>query len=320
MDQNRLFHARHCQVFLRPEFHQILSPTRIFWGPWKRTQDPGDNHVARRTDFMREILVGMKLHATMALALLVAFGFAQSGFAQAPLTFGNNFFVTGDYIVAGASGINQTVVNNLTTGTITVPDTNPGITGATSVPTGAQIVAAFLYWETVESNSNLGVGQSGFFLPMAIANAFGASGPPNGGLGYKIQGVNVSPNSNVAWSNGGCPGTSTGRVVSVYRADVRSLLPLDGNGNVLEGSSGAPQQYQVTLPSSLTGSPPISLGATLVIIYRVLSKDFPLNSIVIYEGAFGQSTANLPSSLIMQQTVQGFYDAGSEVPAASPVN
>jgi hypothetical protein len=252
-----------------------------------------------------------------ALAVLLVIGFAQAALAQndPPLNFGNNFFVTGDYVVAGAVGINQLVVNNLTTGTITVPDANPGITGATSVPTGAQIVAAFLYWETVESNNNLGAGNSGFFLPMTISNAFGAAGPPNGGLGYKIQGVNVSPNSNVAWSKGGCPGTSTGRVVSVYRADVRSLLPVDGNGNVLAGSSGAPQKYQVTLPSSSNGSPPITLGATLVVIYRVLSEDVPLNSIVIYEGAFGQSTINVPSSLIMLRTVQGFYDA-----AATPVN
>lgn len=278
---------------------------------------------------LRTVLLACRpARATMALGLMLILGFAQSGLAQAdpPLNFGNNFFVTGDYVVAGAYGMstNFQTIGPVTyaVGTINVPDknpstglANPGITGATSVPPGAQIVAAFLYWETVESNNSLGTGQSGFFLPMAISGAFGAAGPPNGGLGYKIQGVPISPNGSVAWSNGGCPSTSTGRVVTAYRADVRSLLPVDGNGNVLEGSSGAPQQYQVTLPSSTNGSTPITLGATLVIIYRVLSKDVPLNSIVIYEGDFGQSTMNVPSSLIMLQTVQGFYDA-----AASPVN
>ena len=274
--------------------------------------------IVGRMPLSKEAAMSHKIQFVCLFVLLGLLSLAtQSGFAQSPppLNFGNNFFVTGDYVVAGAYGMNQTVVNNLTTGTITVPDANPGITGATSVPTGAQIVAALLYWETVESNNNLGTGQSGFFLPMAISGAFGAAGPPNGGLGYKIQGVPISPNGSVAWSNGGCPSTSTGRVVTAYRADVRSLLPVDGNGNVLEGSSGAPQQYQVTLPSSSNSSPPISLGATLVIIYRVVSKDVPLNSIVIYEGDFGQSTMNAPSSLIMLQTVQGFYDA-----AASPVN
>ncbi len=47
--------------------------------------------------------------ATIALGLLLVlvFGLAQSGFAQsgAPLNFGNNFFVRGDYVVAGAYGM-----------------------------------------------------------------------------------------------------------------------------------------------------------------------------------------------------------------------
>src|SRR5215469_18871078 len=242
------------------------------------------------------------ISALSALAVVLVIGFTQAASAQnnPPLNFVNNFFVTGDYVVAGAYGMNQTVTNGVTTGTISVPDrnpstlqANPGITGATSVPVGAQIVAAVLYWETVESVNNTGIGQNGFFL---TPNAPGAS--LNGGRGYAIHGVNVLPTgqSNVAWSNGGCPGASTGRIVNVYRADVKGLLPQDGNGNVLANST-----YQVTLPSSTSGSPPITLGATLVIIYRVLSKDVPLNSIVIYDGAFGQSTANLPSSLLRSE-------------------
>jgi hypothetical protein len=250
-----------------------------------------------------------KIHFAFAVLLGLLSTATQSGFAQGPLTFENNFFVTGDYVVAGAYGMNNTVTHNgtlYTNGTINVPDQcpvaglpncpvaglpNPGITGATSVPMGAQIVAAFLYWETVESASitppQPGSGAIGFFRPV------------NGPL-YPIQGTNLPSQNTVAWSNGGCPSTSTGRVVRVYRADVRGLLPQDGKGNVLANS-----QYQVLLPSSTNGSPPITLGATLVIIYRVLSPSVPLNSIVIYDGAFGQSS----SSLIMTQTVPGFYDA-----------
>src|SRR5215467_5820340 len=170
-----------------------------------------------------------------ALAAFVVIGFAQAALAQNDLNFVNNFFVTGDYVVAGAYGMNQTVTNGVTTGTINVPDQNPstlkanaGITGATSVPVGAQIVAAVLYWETVESVNNTGIGQSGFFWTPNAPAAL------NGGLGYAIKGVNVLPTgqSNVAWSSGGCPGSSTGRIVNVYRADVKGLLPQDGNGNV----------------------------------------------------------------------------------------
>src|SRR6516162_364556 len=245
------------------------------------------------------------ISALSALAVLLVIGFAQTALAQNdPLNFENNFFVTGDYVVAGAYGMNGTVVNGMTTGTISVPDqnpstlkANPGITGATSVPVGAQIVGAFLYWETVESVNHTGTGAIG---------SFGLKNGPS----YAISGLPLPAQSSVAWSSGGCPSTSTGRVVTAYRADVRSLLPLDANGNATPN-----QTYQITLPSSGSGAPPITLGATLVIIYRVLSKDVPLNSIVIYDGAYGQSSTNVPSSLIMLQTVQGFYDA-----AASPLN
>src|SRR6516225_1671583 len=82
---------------------------------------------------------------------------AQSGFAQAdppPLSFVNNYFVTGDYVVGGASGMNSSFVNingnSYALGTITIPDANPAIHGKTSVPNGAQVVAALLYWQTVE--------------------------------------------------------------------------------------------------------------------------------------------------------------------------
>jgi hypothetical protein len=254
--------------------------------------------------------------ATIALGFLLILGFAQSDLAQStpPLNFANNFFVTGDYVVAGAYGMNNTFQNinafgyteGYTTGAIPVPDLanpsnssqkNTGNTGATSVPTGAQIVAALLYWETVEfastTTGQAGSGQNGFF-------------GVKGGTSYAISGVNLNPQGTVAWSSGGCPSTSTGKVVRAYRANVASLLPQDANGNVL-----ANQTYQVTLPSGSSASPPVSLGATLVIIYRVLSPSFPLNSIVIYDGAYGQSTANPPSSLIMTQTVQGFYEAAT---------
>src|SRR6478609_8366994 len=74
----------------------------------------------------------------------------QSGFGQAPLSFGNNLFVTGDYIVAGAQNMNKTFSNGYAVGNITIPDPNPGITGIKQVPAGAQIVDAILYWQTVE--------------------------------------------------------------------------------------------------------------------------------------------------------------------------
>ena len=224
----------------------------------------------------------------LALVSLVA----QAAFAQSPpLTFGNNIFVTGDYVVAGAYNMTTSFSNGYAVGTINIPDTNPGITGTTQVPAGAQIVGALLYWETAEKTGQLGSGQNGFFRPL-VAN--GPKAP-----GYAISGDSITSHNTVSWSSGGCNGTSTGKMLRAYRADVRGLLPQDSNGNVLANGT-----YEVRLPS-VGNSTPITLGASLVIIYRVLSPSVPLKSIVIYDGAFAPST----SSLNMSQTVQGFYQA-----------
>jgi hypothetical protein len=238
---------------------------------------------------------------------------AQSGFAQNasaqntnPLNFGNNFFVTGDYVVAGAQGMNSSFTtingNSYAIGTIKIPDGNPGIRGTTSVPKGAQIVAALLYWQTVEKigvkPGGPGSGQNGFFRPVFTVP------PPAGQLTpYPITGVNQSNQNTVSFSNGGCTGTSTGKALQTYRADVRSFLPRDKDGNVLVDSTDG-VTFEVRLPG--TGSTtPITLGATLVLIYRVLSPAIPLNSIVIYDGDFAPGG----TLLNMSQTVKGFYQA-----------
>src|SRR5438046_10281246 len=92
------------------------------------------------------------MSATIALGLLLVLGFAQTAAAQStsapsingPLTFENNFFVTGDYVVAGAYGMTTTFTNlkgtTYAVGTMNVPDlknsfpgaTNTGNTGVTS--------------------------------------------------------------------------------------------------------------------------------------------------------------------------------------------
>ncbi len=253
--------------------------------------------------------------ATIALGLLVVLGFAPSGFAQCPnggpgpLCFGNNFFVTGDYVVAGAN-MSVNIANGFATGTITIPDANPGILpGKTStctingitktncVPPGAEILAVLLYWQTVEKIGVIpgqpGSGQNGFFGP--VLN--------NVPQLYPITGATNSQNT-VSFSNGGCSGTSTGKGVKTYRADVRGFLPQDINGNVLANGT-----FEVMLPSS-SNTTPITLGATLIIIYRILSPNVPLNSIVIYDGAFAPGNNTLPPST-MTQTVQGFYEAAN---------
>ena len=237
------------------------------------------------------VLLGLLLTAT------------QPGFAQSPpLNFGNNFFVTGDYIVAGAYGMtaNFKTTNGVSyaVGTISVPDSqNMGITGTKQVPVGAQIVAALLYWQTVEKVGAPGSGQNGYFRPL-LSGSGGPAAP-----GYLISGTNVTGSKTVSWSSGGCGGTSTGKVLVTYRADVAGGLPVDASGN-----SVANGNFEVRLPSA-GNSTPLTLGATLVVIYRILSgaggPTIPLSSIVIYDGDYAQGNAQLT----MTQKLQGFYDA-----------
>ena len=69
------------------------------------------------------------------LTLLLMLGFAQTGYTQAtpPLNFSNNYFVTGDYVVAGV-GLRGLGVNGYATKQFTMPDANS--VPSTSVPAG----------------------------------------------------------------------------------------------------------------------------------------------------------------------------------------
>jgi len=209
---------------------------------------------------------------------------------QPPLQLRSNYFVTGDYVVAGWA--NKQIDANrpgYASGTITVPDNlQPN---AAAVPTGAEIVAAYLYWATVEGSQSGFAGQNAYFR------------------GYAISGLVLgNPNAPVSWSSGGCSGNANGsKTMRIYLADVRPYLPVDVKGIVQANNS-----YFVELADSGSNgnTAPFTLGATLVIVYRVLSPNFPLNAIVFFDGAFAPSNG----STTMTQAIQGFYQ-----PAGSPV-
>lgn len=242
------------------------------------------------------------------LLALLSMG-TQSGFAQAdpPLSFANNYFLRGDFTVAGAQGMlsNFTTINgnSYAVGTITVPDTNPGIkpsvitgNGSNAVPANAEVIAALLYWQTVEKVGVMpgqpGSGENGFFRPVITG---GPAAP-----GYAISGVSLSSGTNtVSWSSGGCTSGSTGKIIRSYRANVLGALPRDATGNISPNV-----KYEVRLPGT-SSTTPIAVGASLVLIYRILDPNIPLNSIVIYDGDYAPSN----TSLIMTQTMQGFYEA-----------
>ena len=234
--------------------------------------------------------------ALCGLALILVMGLEQPGVAQTtpPLNFENNYFVTGDYVVAGV-GLRGLGVNGFATQQFSMPDANS--VPSTGVPSGADIVAAFLYWGTVESSQTSFAGQNGFF------RAVYAGGPSKG---YPINGVILgNPNAPVSWSAGGCSGSSQGsKTMRVYAADVSRFLPQDAQGNIQPNGT-----YEVSLPDSGSngGGSPLTLGATLIIVYRAISPSLPLTSVVIYDGAFAPANG----SSTMSQTLQGFYQAAA---------
>ncbi len=223
------------------------------------------------------------VYRIIAAAILVLF--AQAAWASDALTFFNNWFVTGDYAVAGV-GLRGTGVNGWATGTINMTD----------VPAGAEPVAAFLYWSTVETTTTPNA-RDGYFNGHQIRAA--------------VLGDPTNPNP-ACWSNGGTTGPkdSAGRV---YRADVLRYLPV--NASNVRQANGA---HTVRLPDSGgkgNGNVLYTNGASLVVVYRVVvagtPSSMPLRAVVIYNGAF---TMDKKSSGVAQ-VVAGFYQA-DVVPSA----
>jgi Legume lectin domain/Bacterial Ig-like domain (group 3)/YDG domain len=199
---------------------------------------------------------------------------AQIAWSSDALTFFNNWFVTGDYAVAGV-GLRGTGVKGWATGTINM----------SGVPSGAQPIAAFLYWSTVETTSTPG-GAVGYFN------------------GNEIQGLALgnpqSPNP-PCWSssNGVEPAKAAG---FVYRADVLRYLPVNSS-NIAQANG----KQTVKLPDTTGGTVLYTNGASLVVIYKVVTPGFPyiapLRAVVIYNGAYTMTNKTAGMSL----NVYSFY-------------
>jgi hypothetical protein len=241
--------------------------------------------------------------------LMVGAPAAQAHDTSASLGFFKNYFVTGDYVAAGV-GLRGKGVNGLATGTITI-DTS-------QIPAGADIVAAYLYWETL--------------------------GPTGGPGSATLAGAQFQKNdlSSIAvlTNPGGSPACATGdddehgyadaddaaSKVYVYRADVlphlERMTPSDPTQPVRVLAAGA---HEVTLPDA--GSHhrlPSTLGAGLVVVYRVAGYDstvlplaysqpkLPLKSVVIYDGGVTLNR-NTPQLVF---PMEGFYEASRSAPNA----
>ena len=218
--------------------------------------------------------------------------------AQSPpdLKYFTSFTVTGDYVVAGVDLLPQSQSNGFVTGTIQV----------SGVPANADIIAAYLYWETIWSNPNQ--------LDGALFR------------GQPVSAVKSSPVPLIGpyapcWSNGGSN-------LTMMRADVRRLLPpqLDAQGKptgkrVVNHADLLKYQQQfpndkwvltVTLPEAGTGNQlPQSAGASLLIVYRnpdpqVGDPPQSLKSIVVYDGIHLQAPGEITT-----HTLRGFVQSAT---------
>ena len=214
---------------------------------------------------------GSQANLGTAVALVTSVGEAPAP-APNPLSLLNNYFVTGDYAAAGVT-LRGTGTGGVATGTINIPDstTNPGV--SQGVPDGADIIDGYLYWETLENTPS-----------------------PSGNMGtfdgYAITGQQIG--TDTPFTDGTLTGT-----LRVYRADVNTYFPVYSNGSGVRSGSGA---FKVSLPDSGGSGFPVTEGASLVVIYRVMSPNFPLKSVVIYDGSAVPTTST-------SQNVKGFYDA-----------
>ena len=209
-----------------------------------------------------------------------------SALAPDGLTFFKNYFLTGDYVVGGV-GLRGKGVYGLATGSITIDQ----------VPAGADIVAAFLYWQVV-SKSTLGPdsGSAGAtFRDIPLST-------PAGPFAKVLGQAGTAP----CWSSGGSTGAASGKHRTyTYRTDVLRFFAADEQTGKLRVNG----THRVQVPDSgpYGNSVPIALGASLVVVYR--DPALPLNAIVMYDGGFTVDNSNRT----MFQTIRGFYQ-----PAPSP--
>jgi hypothetical protein len=226
-----------------------------------------------------------RIRAAFLLAVFLALRFAQSGGQAAvptnALPYTTGYLLTGDYALGSVNLVPGN--NNLSTGTIHM----------SGVPDNADIVAAFVYWETIAP-----VGRD----PRDIANLVKFRGEPIKSVRVKSK---KQPLAAACFLSGG-PWE-----ITMFRADVKRLLPpqLDVNGKSIGKLLVNDEDLQennlplntVTLPTGNLVSD--SAGASLVVVYR--DRSLPLKKIVLYDGL-----RVAPLAEETTQSIAGFYQSG----------
>jgi hypothetical protein len=193
---------------------------------------------------------------TIALLALSVLVYAQSGEAADGIKFFKNYFVTGDYVTGSVDLLPQSAVAGRVTGTIPI----------SGVPANADILAAFLYWQTITDGN-----------PTSISAKF--RDQEIGSFAVKVGQSPVNPSTAPCWAKQG----SASAIATTWRVDVLRALPLGSNPlapnfrkrlvNDTDLALQGEDPHRVFLPDSGTGNQlPESAGASLVVIYRTLIR------------------------------------------------
>jgi hypothetical protein len=249
---------------------------------------------------VRKIQVRPSRLAMVTPAILIFFSLALAPHAAGAdaLNYFQNYFVTGD-AAYGSVGLRGTGVGGKANGSITisgVPCTSGVGPSASIVPctasgaVPADVVAAYLYWETEETAATPSA-MNGLFDNKAIVGT-----------------VLGNPNNPACWSSGGTNGAN-GASGRVYRADVLAAMPPDNTGHRATNST-----HQIQLPDSGgngNGLVFLTDGATLVLVYRIQVPGkphiAPLRAVVLYDGSYTLAKG----TAAFTQTIGGFYQAGN---------
>ena len=276
---------------------------------------------------MSQCGIGIVLLARLRFALAVIFAgltmTAGSARAADALKFFKNYFITGDYVVGGVGlrgqGAPQAETQAITGGVDSYASGVIHMNGVpgyveNGVPQHADIVAAYLYWETI--------------APSTMDPTLLAKGTFRG---LKIVGTQIAPaGTRSCWSSGGGAGTQSGaQALLVYRADVLRYLPYKKDAltgrplgqrlvNDADLTADGFALHTVSLPDSGGGgtqSPSsgnqafLTEGASLVVVYRIAGA--PLKAVVISDGGYTFNSTNP----LMTQTIR-FYEASKVGPIA----
>src|SRR5688572_1587281 len=214
----------------------------------------------------------------------------QAQSTQLPLPFARSFLLTGNYAVVGVDLLPQAAdcatfaPDCYAKGNIVV-DACPqsGAQPGSCIPAGADVVAAFMYWEQISLD------------PAAI--------PPTKFLSQTV--TNAKRSDVTLPSQASCLSSGGALKLSMFSADVLRFFPLqtDLNGQST-GRRIVTGTHQVALPEVGNGNQARQgAGASIFFVYRAPNE--ALRKIVVYDGASLQT----PAGTVMSQTLQGFYQS-----------